>query len=105
MALLSFIAPLIVGLIVHTILSAKYRDVEKVDKGFVLNYHRLTYRRKLIRSLWGIPFVFLIYLAIYWIGYLSSDEYRNIGIIFLLIVVADIAYHYRKWKKNGDTKA
>jgi hypothetical protein len=63
--LLYFIGPLIAVLIVSTISSVIYKDVEKKDKGFVLNFHRLTYRRRLIRGLWGIPLVSLIYLALY----------------------------------------
>jgi len=95
-----FIGPLIAVLIVSTISSAIYKDVEKKDKGFVLNFHRLTYRRRLIRGLWGIPLVSLIYLALYWFSDLTSNEYKMIGIIFLFMVLLDVAYNYVKWKNN-----
>jgi len=98
--LMYFIGPLIAVLIVSTISSAIYKDVEKKDKGFVLNFHRLTYRRRLIRGLWGIPLVSLIYLALYWFSDLTSNEYKMIGIIFLFMVLLDVAYNYAKWKNN-----
>ena len=98
--LLYFIGPLIAVLIVSTISSAIYKDVEKKDKGFVLNFHRLTYRRRLIRGLWGIPLVSLIYLALYRFSDLTSNEYGIIGIIYLFMILLDIAYNYVKWKNN-----
>lgn len=98
--LLYFIGPMIVVLIVHPIMSAIYKDVEKKDKGFVLSSYKLTYRRRLIRSLWGIPFIPLLYLAIYWIGDLTSKELKIIGTIFLLLILLDIVYNYIKWKKD-----
>lgn len=98
--LLYIIGPLIVVLIVSTISSVIYKDVEKKDKGFVLNYHKLTYRRRLIRCLWEIPLVSIIYLALYWFSDLTSNEYKILGFIFLFLVLLDIAYNYVKWKNN-----
>lgn len=98
--LLYFIGPVIAILIVNTIMSVIYKDVEKKDKGFAINYHKLTYRRRVIRALWGIPFVFIIYLVIYWLGDLTSKEYTIIGVIFFFLLLIDISYNYVKWKKN-----
>lgn len=98
--LVYFIGPLIAFLIVNTIMSVMYKDVEKKDKGIVLIYHKLTYRRRLIRALWGALIVILAYLAVYWFGDSTSNEYKIIGSIFLFIVLLDIAYNYQKWKKN-----
>ncbi len=98
--LLYFIGPLITVLIISTISSVIYKDVEKKDKGFVLNFHRLTYRRRLIRGLWEIPLVSLIYLALYWFSDLTSNEYKIIGVIFLFMILLDITYNYVKWKNK-----
>ncbi len=98
--LLHLIGPLIAVLIVSTIMSVLYKDVEKKDKGFVINYHKLTYRRRFIRALWGIPLVSLLYLATFRFVDLTSNEYKVIGIIFILLVLLDIAYNYVKWKMN-----
>ncbi|MGG0668289.1 hypothetical protein [Sporosarcina koreensis] len=94
------IGPVLTVLVVSTVMSILYKDAEKKDKGFVLNYYRLTYRRRLIRAVWGVPIVSLLYLALYWFSDLTSNEYKIIGIIFLSIVLLDISYNYVKWKKN-----
>lgn len=95
-----FIGPVIVILIVHVIMSIVYRDVEKKDKGFVFNGYKLSDRRRFIRSLWAIPFILVLYIAIYWYGDLTTNEYIAIGIIFILLALLDIATSYVKWKKN-----
>lgn len=80
-------------------MSVLYKDVEKVDKGFVLNEYKLTYRRRLIRAIWSIPFIFLLYFAIYLLGDLTTSEMEVIGFIFILLALLDIVYNYVKWKK------
>lgn len=77
-----------------------YKDADKKDKGFVLIYYKLTYRRRMIRTLWSIPFIILLYLALYWLSDLNSNEYKIIGGLFLLLVLFDITYNYIKWKNN-----
>ncbi|WP_245830933.1 hypothetical protein [Sediminibacillus massiliensis] len=96
---LYLIIPLIVFSIFHPIMSAIYKDVEKQDKGFVLNNYKLTYRRRLIRTLWQVPIIIILYLVIHWIGALGSKELIILGSIFLLIALLDIVYNYIKWKK------
>ncbi|ALX49491.1 hypothetical protein AOX59_13485 [Lentibacillus amyloliquefaciens] len=98
--LLYLIGPLIAVFVVSTVMSVIYKNEEKKDKGFVLNYHKLTYRRRLIRAVWGVPIVSLIYLALYWFSDLTSNEYKIIGIIFLFLVLLDIVHNYEKWKRN-----
>ncbi|WP_026571982.1 hypothetical protein [Sediminibacillus sp. JSM 1682029] len=97
--LLFFIGPAVVAIVWSAILSTKYKNREKIDKGFVLNYHKLTYRRKWIRSVWGVPIVVFVYLVLYWLGSLDSKEYTILGILFGVLVAADIIYNYRKWRK------
>ncbi len=75
------IIPVIAAIIVGIIMSRIFRDEEKKDKGFVLLYHKLTYRRRVLRTLWNIPIILLLYLVIYWIGDLNSNENTTIGII------------------------
>lgn len=95
-----FIGPVIVILIAHVIMSIVYRDVEKKDKGFVFNAYKLSDRRMFIRSIWAVPFILVLYIAIYWYGDLTTNEYIVIGIIFILLALLDIATSYVKWKKN-----
>ncbi|KGP74634.1 hypothetical protein N782_00975 [Pontibacillus yanchengensis Y32] len=95
-----FIGPIIVFLIMHPIFSTLYKNVEKKDKGFVLSYYRLTHRGKLIRSLWVMLFLFLIFPLHYWGEDLTRNELPMYATNFLLVFVIDILYNYTKWKKH-----
>ncbi|MFS0688786.1 hypothetical protein AB1K89_06050 [Sporosarcina sp. 179-K 8C2 HS] len=94
------IPPMIAVLVVSTIMSIIYKDKEKKDKGFVLNYYRLTYRRRFIRTVWAVPIVSLIYIALYRFSDITSNEYKIIGVFFFSLLLLDIGYNYSKWKKN-----
>lgn len=100
--LLAYIVPVIAVLAFSLIMSRIYKDKEKKDKGFVLNFYNLTYRRRFIRALWGIPLIIFLYIAMYWFSELTSKEYIVIGIIFLILISWDITYNYVKWKKNEE---
>jgi hypothetical protein len=93
------IVVLIVALLGSTIMYLIFKDDDKKDKGFELIYFKLTYRRRFIRVLWGIPIVSLLYLVIYLQGGLISTELKYIGIAFFLIFAIEITYNYVKWKK------
>lgn len=86
-------------LIVNTIIWILHKNGEKKDKGFVLIYYKLSYRRRLIRTLWSIPFIIILYLAIYQLDVLTLNEKIAIGVIYLLLAIIDIVYNYIKWKK------
>lgn len=72
---------------------------EKVDKGFVLNYHRLSYRRWYIRNLWGLPFIIIVYLGLFVFLDLSKTAYIVLAIA-LLIFPIELIYNFIKWKKT-----
>lgn len=98
--ILIFIVSLIANLIGNTVMSVIYKNAEKKDKGFVIVYHKLSYRRRFIRTLWLIPFVSLLYLTMYWIGDLTSNENITIGVILLFLLLLDILYNFTKWKNS-----
>lgn len=95
-----FIAPFIAATIMHTIMYARSKNTEKVNRGFVFNHYKLTYRRRMIRSLWNIPIFILIYLGIYWITDLNSTEYIILGMMFILLGLLDFLYNFVKWQKH-----
>ena len=72
---------------------------EKIDKGFQLNYWKLTYRRKLIRTLWMAPFVFLVLLLPADFALLPLP--RN-GLIVIVLALSGVqaAYNYYKWRNT-----
>ncbi len=59
-----------------------------IDKGFCLNYYKLSYRRKLIRTLWLSPVVLMVLAvskAFFW--------------ICLLLLAAQAVYNFAMWQK------
>lgn len=71
----------------------------KVDKGFHLNYWKLSYRRRFVRNLWMLPLL----IAITGILITRGDSIltcRIIPIILLVSSVFELIYNYLKWKKS-----
>lgn len=69
----------------------------KVDKGFELFYWKLSYRRKVIRTLWLLPLILLAALYVY----IKKDSMMlaiTAAVILVIIAIIQIIYNYRKWK-------
>lgn len=71
----------------------------KVDKGFHLNYWKLSYRRRFIRNLWMLPLLIAI-TGIFITRGDSALTCRIIPIILLVSSIFELIYNYLKWKKN-----
>lgn len=85
--------------IVSLILSKIFKNKEKKDKGAVFFYYKLSYRRKMIRTLWTFPVVVISLVAIYRFAGLSSNENLIISISFLILFLIQLIYNYLKWKQ------
>lgn len=71
---------------------------DKVDKGFALNYWRLSYRRKFIRTLWMTP-VCICIIVLLWIK--SSTTYAMIWtVIIVLLEIIQLVFTFYKWKSE-----
>ncbi len=92
--------PIFVSLVVVIILSFIFKGKNKVDKGFKLNYFRLSYRRKMIRTLKSLPVVIVFLAIIYFLEDFSLLESTLIGLFFFLIFVIQLVYNFYMWKKN-----
>lgn len=90
--------PVVVGSIVTVILSIFYRNREKTDKGFQFMYYGLSYRRKLIRTLWLAP---LVVLSLWMILY-SDIWSQSVSIVLATIGIvgyfAQLGYNYYQMK-------
>lgn len=71
----------------------------KVDKGFHLNYWKLSYRRRFVRNLWMLPLLMAITGMLITRGD-STLTCRIIPIILLVSSVFELIYNYLKWKKT-----
>jgi hypothetical protein len=72
---------------------------DKVDKGFCLNYWRLSYRRKMLRTLWMIPPTFLFFFFPVDMTFWGLKRNLFIGCLFVLWGVQAL-YAYIMWRKK-----
>lgn len=96
---LIMIISMIIGLALSFFLARRYDMSEKVDKGVEFCYWKLSYRRKLIRTLWMIPVLIMINIVIYK-EFPAYSYARIIGVILFLPVFIRAAYNYKKWKNE-----
>ena len=96
---LIMIISMIIGLSLSFFLARRYDMSEKVDKGIEVCYWKLSYRRKLIRTLWMIPVWIMINIVIYK-EFPAYSYARIIGVILFLPVFIQAAYNYKKWKNE-----
>lgn len=96
---LIMIISIIIGLALSFFLARRYDMSEKVDKGVEFCYWKLSYRRKLIRTLWMIPVLIMINIAFYK-AFPAYSYARIIGVILFLPVFIQAAYNYKKWKNE-----
>ena len=83
-------------------MAKQYDESGKVDKGFVLLYWKLSYRRKFYRTLWMFPFgLVACYLIYSFFGgypiFISIALYATLVVTFL----AQLVYTYIKWKRGN----
>ncbi len=70
---------------------------EKTDQGFRMSYYGLTYRRKLIRTLWMIPISIILVVLFVLMG-----EHEIAGLysgLMILTMLPQLYYNYSKWNK------
>ena len=96
---LIMIISMIIGLSLSFFLARRYDMSEKVDKGIEVCYWKLSYRRKLIRTLWMIPVLIMINIVICK-EFPAYSYARIIGVILFLPVFIQAAYNYKKWKNE-----
>ncbi|MGM0846515.1 MAG: ATPase [Bacillota bacterium] len=97
--LILMIPGIIVGLIATILLPLFYRNKEKKDKGRVFVYYKLSYRRKMIRTLWSIPIIVILIIAIFYLAELDPAQILTLAVFFLVFAVIQFIYNYLKWKK------
>jgi hypothetical protein len=73
-------------------------NTEKVDKGFELIYFRLTYRRRMIRTLWMTLLFPVLYVLLRFLGLDLFYTWIFLA-VFLLGHLAQLYYTYYMWNK------
>lgn len=67
-----------------------------IDKGFVLSYFKLSYRRKFIRTLWTIP-VLIFTLFLLKINGAYGKFFPVITLVLIVMLICQLIYNYKKW--------
>jgi hypothetical protein len=89
-------------LIFSFILSFIFRGKEKIDKGFVFTYHKLSYRRKFIRDIWMMPISFAVLFIAFRIANIDPVTEIIVYVVVIIIVSIQIIYNYFMWKKHEE---
>lgn len=96
--LLYFIVFMVISLIVKGVLLVIYKDKEKLDKGFIFPYIRLSYRRKMIRTLWTFPIILVGFIVIYFYGELNIMWNLILLLVTLFLTFLQLTYNYKNRK-------
>lgn len=97
----SLVIFLVVQVICIFFFTRRYAMSEKVDKGIQFCYWKLSYRRKLIRTIWMIPLNGLV-LILFYRTFRSPILTWMFGVWMFLMFAIQLAYNYKKWKKERD---
>ncbi|GGP14843.1 hypothetical protein [Oceanobacillus neutriphilus] len=88
------------AVVVSFIMFLSSKNSEKKDHGFVFNYYRLSYRRRLKRNFLSIPVIVIGLLIIFFLSNFPT-MYRTMVITFFIVLFAiEILYNFRKWQKE-----
>ena len=84
---------------IHLLVLRKWGMSEKVDKGIMMWYGKLSYRRKFIRTLWIIPIDIAIMFGFYY-KFRSLRWTCIIAVILSIILFIQAFYNYKKWQEE-----
>lgn len=95
---------LIVNLCIVLVLSAfmSYitRNGKKKDKGFILSYYQLSHRRKVIRTLWELPFLIFLLTLMFFFTDIETIYMLSLSALLILLFIGQFCYNYYKWKQK-----
>jgi len=95
-----FVIPVLITLFVVIILSIIFKGKDKVDRGFKINYFKLSYRRKMIRTIIFIPINILLLIFIYVYTNWSMVVNILVGLSLIIAGLVQLIYNFNMWKKN-----
>lgn len=90
--------PAVMTVIISLLMSSKWKMCEKVDKGIMLCYWKLSYRRKFIRTLWLVP-ISIIFIGVFYSTFQSIFWSCLIAAVVAIMLLIQAIYNYKKWKK------
>ena len=98
---MQMITSLLIAVIVLAIVfSISYRGKEKVDKEMAINYYRLSYRRKLMRTIYSAPLILAGLVFIYYFAEWPAPQFISFCLLILVGFILQVLYNYYKWKNT-----
>ncbi|WP_147803951.1 hypothetical protein [Alkalicoccus halolimnae] len=95
-----FIMNLVIISIVLITFAVLFRNKKKKDKGWVFNYFKLSYRRKLIRTWVSLPFSVAAILLLYFINDWAMQIYILLGVLLMGNFIIQLIYNYVRWNRE-----
>ncbi|WP_100407828.1 hypothetical protein [Bacillus solitudinis] len=96
--------PFVACVIFAFIFSKIYKATDKLDKGFEVNYFKLTHRRKMVRTLTSAPIILIALIIIHYYSNWSLAVYVTFILFVLLALCIQLVYNYKMWKKDEGSK-
>ncbi|MFB4212514.1 hypothetical protein ACE1TH_11455 [Shouchella sp. JSM 1781072] len=97
----TFLFLLVIGLSTSLLSYFHYKNKEKTDKGFIVNYYHLSYRRRFLRDL---TFTLPLYIVIIIFTFFRTDwsflTYFLVCIGLGLLLFGSTSFNYYKWKQT-----
>ncbi|PLR70826.1 hypothetical protein [Bacillus sp. UMB0728] len=91
---------LCIVLVLSAFISYITKDGKKKDKGFVLSYYQLSHRRKVIRTLWELPFIILLLTLMFYLTELETIYKLSLSALLFFVFIGQFCYNYYKWKQQ-----
>lgn len=92
--------PVIITVLITSIFSILFMRKDKIDKGFAINYYKLSYRRKMIRTLTSFPLFIVAFILIFIYTETNSAVLTTFGVILFCLFLLQLLYNYINWKKK-----
>lgn len=86
--------------LLNSVVVRRYEMSEKVDRGVEPCYWRLSYRRRMIRTLWLSPILCVILAAGIYKRSFSFALAGTVGAGLFAGILIQAAYNYKKWKEE-----
>ncbi|KZE37186.1 hypothetical protein AV656_11440 [Bhargavaea cecembensis] len=91
---------LVAVFLVSAMMAYIFRGSEKVDQGPEFFYAKLTYRRKMIRTLTLLPIFILFMIAAYYFFEWREEPSTHFGLFLLTLPLIQFFYEYYMWRKH-----
>ena len=99
MEVIFVVFPIFIVVVISLLMQKKWDMCEKVDKGIMICYWKLSYRRKFIRTLWMMP-IAIVTIVCFHTTFQSILLTCMVATMSAIMLLIQAIYNYRKWKNE-----